>query len=185
MIGVQNQLEILNYKIDHQTIYVKCLERRGFYSSKVLKVNGDTVDVPNSPNKLISDNCKLYSQSYVSRKELTKLLTGVSSKTPIILDFFGTHTFFCTHSDRVAHNEWFNLRHIKTYEPHKGMTRVTFSNNEIVMVDISHRSFNNQYLNALRLNYMFTLEMNEYNTKKRQPGNLDFAAVDVSIKHNS
>lgn len=170
----------MNYKIDNDTVYVKCVEERGFYSSKIFEVSGEPIHVPNTPNKLIADNCKLYSQSYLSRKELSKMLTGARSKLPIILDIFGAHTFFCTHSDRVSHNEWFNLRHVKTYSSYKGMTRVTFSNNEVVMVDISHRSFNNQYLNALRLNYMYTIEMNEYKKKKDSPGNMVFSVVEDS-----
>lgn len=171
-------MDILNYKIDAQTMYIKCIEARGYYSSKIYELHGEPIVISHSPNKLINTNCKLYSQSYISRKEMTRLLTGIISKPPIIIDLFGRHTFFSTHSDRVTYNEWFSLRHIKSYDAFKGMTRVTFANNEQVIIDISHRSFNNQYLNALKLNYMFTLEMNEYNNKKLSERNIEFLAVE-------
>lgn len=171
-------MDILNYKIDVQTMYIKCIEERGYYSSKIYELEGEPVMITHSPNTLINTNCKLYSQSYISRKEMTKLLTGIITKPPIILDLFGVHTFFSTHSDRVTYNEWLNLRHIKSYDPYRGMTRVTFTNNEQVVIDISHRSFNNQYLNALKLNYMFTLEMNEFNKRKNTVRSAEFSIIE-------
>lgn len=170
-------MDILNYKIDVETMYIKCIEERGYYSSKIFELHGEPIVITHSPNKLINSNCKLYSQSYISRKEMTKLLTGIISKPPIIIDLFGNHTFFSTHSDRVTYNEWFSLRHIKSYEAYRGMTRVTLTNNEQVVIDISKRSFNNQYLNALKLNYMFTIEMNEYNNKKMSQRKAEFPKV--------
>ena len=176
-------MNMFNYKITNDTMYVQCIEERGYYYSKIFETTGEPIIVPHTPNKLISDNCKLHSQTYIARKEFSKLLTGVSSKLPIILDIFGTHTFFCSHSDRVSYNEWFNLRHIKTYGSHKGMTRVTFSNNEVITIDISQRSFNNQYMNALRLNYLFTLEMNKYKKKKSDVDTQVFSVVEDTEKY--
>src|SRR5699024_8465724 len=59
-------------------------------------------------------------------------------------------------------NNWFNIKHIHSYRNYNGNTRVRFNNNEEIEVDISFTSFNNQYLNALKLHYKFNLEKEKF-----------------------
>ena len=40
-------------------------------------------------------------------------LTDIRAKHPIIVDLFASLYLFCTHSDRVMENSWFNLKYIR------------------------------------------------------------------------
>lgn len=150
------------YRIHDDTMYLVAIENKGLVECRAGEIFGDSIDCLISPNKILERNCKQYSQSFPARKELTRKLTGLSAKLPIIIDLFGSIIFFCTHSDRVNENNWFNIKHIHSYRNYNGNTRVRFNNNEEIEVDISFPSFNNQYLNALKLHYRFNLEKEKY-----------------------
>ncbi len=151
------------YHIHDETMYMLSVENKGLTETRIGELFGSESAVCLlSPNKILERNCKQYSQSYPARKELTKKLTGLSAKLPVIIDLFGSIIFFCTHSDRVNENSWFNIKYIHSYRNYNGNTRVRFNNNEEIEVDISFTSFNNQYLNALKLHYKFNLEKEKY-----------------------
>lgn len=151
------------YHIHDETMYMLSVENKGLTETRIGELYGsESAACISSPNKIMERNCKQYSQSYPARKELTKKLTGLSAKVPVIIDLFGSIIFFCTHSDRVNENNWFNIKHIHSYRNYNGNTRVRFNNNEEIEVDISFTSFNNQYLNALKLHYKFNLEKEKY-----------------------
>lgn len=151
------------YHIHDETMYMLSVGNKGLTETRIGELfGGESAVCLSSPNKIMERNCKQYSQSYPARKELTRKLTGLSAKLPIIIDLFGSIIFFCTHSDRVNENSWFNIKHIHSYRDYNGNTRVRFNNNEEIEVDISFTSFNNQYLNALKLHYKFNLEKEKY-----------------------
>lgn len=147
-----------HYLINDETMYLIAKDNKGLIESRIGELYSESSTYKDSPNKIISINCKHHSQSYTSRKELTKVLTSTNSKLPIIIDLFGLHIFFCTHSDRIIDNNWFNIKHIHSYYGFEGKTRISFSNNEELDINISLNSFNNQYLNALKLHYRFSLQ---------------------------
>ncbi|MFD2828907.1 competence protein ComK [Corticicoccus populi] len=155
-----------HYLINEETMYLMSKDNMGLVESKIGELYGDGEICICSPNKIIATNCKHHSQSYSARKELTKLLTNTNSKLPIIIDLFGQHIFFCTHSDRIIDNNWFNIKHVVSYKTFDGNTRITFSNNEVIDIPISFNSFNNQYLNALKLHYRFSLQKEKAHQKE-------------------
>lgn len=146
-----------HYLINDDTMYLLPVDDGGLTESRIGMIYGESIRCIDSPNKVIDRNCRHHLYSYQARKEFTKALTGMGSKLPIIIDYSGSLIFFCTHSDRVANNNWFNIRHIHSYWNSGGKTRIRFENNEEIEVDISFSSFNNQYLNALKLHYRFSL----------------------------
>lgn len=156
----------LHYQIHEETMYIVPVNNGGYIESRVGETYGGGIDCRLNPNKLIERNCRNHSQNYAARKDLTKTLTGITSKLPVIVDLFGAYIYFCTHSDRVAENNWFNIRHVQSYWNDGGMTRVQFSNNEERIIDISYASFNNQYLNALKLHYKFNQQKEKYQKKE-------------------
>lgn len=158
-------MERISYIISDDTMFIEANDSQGIITSRIYETEGKVIDCALYPNKVIERNCKFHAQSYSSRKDLTKQLTNVNSKTPIIVDLFGSYLFFCTHSDRVYHNSWINLQHVSTYQGSNGSTRVLFHNNEEITIDISMHSFNKQYLNALKLHYAFTLQVREFNKR--------------------
>ena len=153
------------YIMNDETMYIVAKPNGRYVESSIAELYGDPILCLKSPNKIIEYNCKYHSQNYVSRKDLTKGLTDIRAKHPIIVDLFASYIYFCTHSDRVMENSWFNLKYIKRYYEYRGMTKVIFENNEELKVNISYSSFNNQYLNAVRLYYKFTLEKEKYYKK--------------------
>ena len=156
----------LQYQIHEETMYITAFNNKSSIESTIGETYGDSLECRLTPNKIIERNCRNHSQNYASRKDLTKTLTNISSKIPVIIDLFGSYIYFCTHSDRVPENNWFNIKHIQSYWDDKGNTRVQFSNNEELEIDISYASFNNQYLNALKLHYRFNQQKERYQKKE-------------------
>ncbi|MCK1976020.1 competence protein ComK [Jeotgalicoccus huakuii] len=157
-----------HYTINDNTMYVVAKEDGRYVESTICELYGDPIKCLRSPNKVIEYNCKLHSQSYSARKELSRSLTEIRSKHPIIIDLFASYIYFCTHSDRVQSNSWFNLKYIQNYYPYRGQTLVKFENNEELVVDISYASYNKQYLNAVKLYYKFNLEKEKYYKKNQK-----------------
>lgn len=156
----------LQYQIHEETMYIVSVNNNGNVESRIGETYGDSLECRITPNKIIERNCRNHSQNYSARKDLSKTLTNITSKIPVIVDLFGVYIYFCTHSDRVHENNWFNIKHIQAYWDNKGMTRIQFSNNEELEVDISYSSFNNQYLNALKLHYRFNQQKEKYQRKE-------------------
>lgn len=156
----------LHYQIHEETMYIVPVDNDGMIESRIGEAYGEGIECRLNPNKVIEKNCRSHSQNYHARKDLSRTLTGISSKVPIIIDLFGSYIYFCTHSDRISENNWFNINHIQSYMNDEGMTRVLFSNNEERIIDISYTSFNNQYLNALKLHYKFNQQKEKYQKKE-------------------
>ena len=152
-----------HYTINDNTMYVVAKEDGRYVESTICELYGDPIKCLRSPNKVIEYNCKLHSQSYSARKELSRSLTEIRSKHPIIIDLFASYIYFCTHSDRVQANSWFNLKYIQNYYPYRGQTLVKFENNEELVVDISYASYNKQYLNAVKFHSSSVVELSAVN----------------------
>lgn len=146
-----------HYIINDETMYIVAKSLGRYTESLIGELYGEPIECLSIPNKVLEHNCKYHFQTYASRKDLTRSLSGIRSKHPIILDLFGSYIYFCTHSDRVNENSWFNLRYIDSYYDYNGNTKIKFENNEEMEIDISYSSFNNQYLNAVKLHYKFNL----------------------------
>ncbi|MHC0552081.1 competence protein ComK [Salinicoccus sp. CNSTN-B1] len=156
----------LHYQIHEETMYIVPVDNDGMIESRIGEAYGEGIECRLNPNKVIERNCRSHSQNYHARKDLSRTLTGISSKVPVIIDLFGSYIYFCTHSDRISENNLFNINHIQSYMNDEGMTRVLFSNNEERIIDISYTSFNNQYLNALKLHYKFNQQKEKYQKKE-------------------
>lgn len=157
------------YVITDETMYIVARRNGYLIESTVGELYGDSIECLDIPNKIVEQNCKYHSQSYASRKDLTRNLSNVKSKQPVIIDLFGSYIYFCTHSDRLTENSWFNLKYIKSYFQYNGVTKIKFENNEEMVIEISYSSFNNQYLNAIKLYYKFNLQREKHYRKTDTP----------------
>lgn len=162
-----------HYIINDETMYIVAKFNGRYIESQVGELYGEPIECNAMPNKIIEQNCRYHFQTYTSRKELTRSLSGIRSKHPIILDLFGAYVYFCTHSDRVSENNWFNLKYIQSYYEYNGNTKIKFENNEEMEIDISYSSFNNQYLNAVKLHYKFGLAK-EKNYRKNEEARMPY-----------
>lgn len=101
--------------------------------------------------KIIDDSCNSFGSSYKGRYEGTKNLIGVSYKAPIIIEESNNIIYFPTTSPSHKNCCWISLKNIKNYKKNNNNISILFDNNYSLEINISLSSFNNQYLNAMRL----------------------------------
>ena len=99
-------------------------------------------------NKIIKYNCSFYGSSYTGRCEGTKVLTGIKTKYPVIIEESRKIIFFPTSSVRTKNSIWLSFDHIKEIHKNGKNSRVIFKNGRSINVPISYYSLNNQYYRA-------------------------------------
>lgn len=118
--------------------------------TKVIEVN-KTFIVNMNCMKIIERSCEYFGSSYVGRHIGTKMLTGISHKSPIIIEESRNLIYFPTTSPRLDECSWFALKYILDYKDNNGKSLVLLENGKQLEVDISIGSFDNQYLRATKL----------------------------------
>lgn len=146
------------YTINKNTMYIISDSYFNTKTSIAKEVTGEEYEINKSVNKLMEENCLSFSSNYLHRKAMTKDMTNIISKPPIMIDFFGSYIYFPLFSDRNAYNLWFNIRHIKDYEKEGSSTKVYFYNGEEFLVEVSYYQFDRQYSNAMKLFYKMSLK---------------------------
>lgn len=138
-----------NYEINSSTLAIVPLDNN---ITEVYEEEGKYV-VEKSANAIIKENCEFYGSSYEGRCAGTKYLTGIKSKSPIIIEESRNIIFFPTNSIRNQQSTWIALNKIDSYKekgPYKN-SRVYFKNNEKLDLDISYYSLDNQICRATML----------------------------------
>ena len=100
---------------------------------------------------IIKKSCEYFGSSYFGRQKGTKSLTGITHKSPIIIEESKNMIYFPTTSPRLKECIWLSLQHIRDYKKDNGKSIVIFENGQIINLDISYFSFDNQYLRATKL----------------------------------
>lgn len=145
------------YSINKNTMYIASDNYFNTNTSIAREITGEEYVINKEANKLMAENCLRFSSNYLHRKAITKDMTNITSKPPIMIDFFGSYIYFPLFSDRNSYNLWFNIRHIKRYEKDESRTRVHFYNGEDIVVDVTYYQFDKQYSNAMKLYYKISL----------------------------
>ena len=107
--------------------------------------------IEKSANSIIKENCQFYGSSYQGRCIGTKKLTGIKTKFPIIIEESRNIIFFPTNSIRNNQSIWISLNNIKEYRKNKNISEILFKNNELIPIDISFYSLENQICRAALL----------------------------------
>ena len=136
-----------NYEINSETLAIISLDNG---TSKIIEKDY-TVEISCNHLKIIDNSCKYFGSSYTGRFEGTKNLIKTSYKNPIIIEESREIVFFPTTSPRLDKCCWISLNNIKNYEKNIDKTRIYFENNKFIDLDISYKSFDNQYLRATHL----------------------------------
>jgi len=128
----------------------------GTNKSKVLEKDGDYI-LNKYPNKVMDESCKYYGSSINGRQKGTTNLTGISYKTPIIVQEEGSMIFFPTSSPRLKNCCWVSLNNIDSYyyDFEKKTCVIVFDNNSKLEIDMSYSVLNNQILKSQRLESIF------------------------------
>lgn len=118
--------------------------------SKIIEED-NVFTVSKSPTEIIDDSCKFFGSSYQGRFEGTKRLTGINYKSPIIIEETRNIIFFPTSSPRFHNCTWVALNQIDNFEKMKNNSVITFKSGQLLKLEISYGSLENQILRATRL----------------------------------
>ena len=137
-----------NYEIGSQTLAIVPLDEN---VSRVYEEETEYV-VNKSSNSIIKENCEFYGSSYEGRCVGTKILTGIKTKYPIIIEESRNIIFFPTSSSRTKQSTWIALNKIKEIKSNDGIkSQIEFNNKEKIDVNISVYSLENQFIRATML----------------------------------
>ena len=123
--------------------------------SKVME-DDSVFSVCKSPTEIVDESCKFFGSSYQGRFEGTKKLTGINYKSPIIIEESRNIIFFPTSSPRFHNCTWVSLNQIESFEKLKNQSVITFKNGQLLKLEISYGSLENQILRATRLESILT-----------------------------
>ncbi len=135
------------YEINSSTIAIIGIEKN---LSKVIEGQSEFyVGLP--AIKIIDESCKYFGSSYEGRFDGTKNLTGVSYKSPIIVEETRNIIFFPTESPRNITCSWISLNKLEDYKRLNNKTLLIFINKTKLELNMSYESLENQILRATRL----------------------------------
>ncbi len=111
----------------------------------------ETFIINQNSQEIINESCKFFGSSYEGRKEGTKALTGVNYKTPIIIEESRNIIFFPTSSPRLNLSTWINVNYVEKYIKNNKTSKVLLKNGQLIELNLSYGSLENQILRATRL----------------------------------
>ncbi len=152
---------MLNYRINEETLAIFPYHKK----SKVYE-NRKSFIVNESAYSIIEDSCKYFGSSFEGRKKGSVFLTGITYKTPIIIEETKEIIFFPTTSPRRNYCSWISLNNLENYYEEKGKIKLVFNNKKEILLDVSYGVINNQVLRASRLES--TLRKSKKNKEKIQ-----------------
>lgn len=146
-----------DYEINSSTLAILPIDSN---TSKVFEEDDEYI-VEKSSNSIIKENCEFYGSSYEGRCAGTKYLTGIKCKYPIIIEESRNLIFFPTNSIRNDESSWIALNKIKEYHKkrvfneemnqYNNISKIIFKNDEIIDINISFYSLENQICRAALL----------------------------------
>lgn len=146
-----------SYEINEETIAIIPIEKE---KSKIIEMDQEFI-VAEPPIKIIENSCKYFGSSYQGRFIGTKNLTGITHKSPIIIEESREIIFFPTTSPRLEECFWISHKQIKEYKKKNYNTIIIFKNGKSIEVDISYGSIDNQILRSSRLESVLSSRKNK------------------------
>ncbi|CAD7360244.1 competence protein ComK [Staphylococcus schleiferi] len=124
-------------------------------STEVFRYDGEQFVVHDRTQRIMERSCRHYGETYAGRKGQAKRIASISNKTPILLTPIYQTYFFPTHSDRVPENCWINMHYVVKLKSMKGSRcKVTFANEQSIILNVSHHSIKHQFLNCIYFAYL-------------------------------
>lgn len=141
----------MNYEINYDTQIIIPIGKK---SSKIIE-SEDEYFIKNDTMSILEHSCEYFGSSFEGRKEGTKKLLGITHKSPIIIEESRKIIFFPTTSPDKDDCVWINLDKIDTYYKKDSKTStIKFKNGDIIDLNLSIGSLNNQILRATRLKFV-------------------------------
>lgn len=148
-----------NYEINNDTLAIIPIDN---YKSKIIERDKEFI-VDETPIKIIENSCQYFGSSYQGRFMGTKKLIGVTHKAPIIIEESREIIFFPTNSPRLYECAWISLKNLNNYKRNNDSSEILFNNGNLLNLDISYGSLDNQVLRAARLESVLRLRKEKNN----------------------
>ncbi len=147
---------MISYEINRNTMALipinddqtKIIER-----NKIFIINENIMEI-------IKNSCEFFGSSYLGRKEGTKKLTGITHKSPIIIEESNNIIYFPTESPRLNSCSWIGFNNIKKCINNNGKGTIIFDNDKSLDLDISYNSLDNQVLRSSKLESILRKRLN-------------------------
>ena len=142
----------MKYEISKGTLAILPNEK----NSSVVYEDEERYIIKQTPFEIMEESCKYFGSTYEGRYIGTKNISGITHKSPIIIEDTNKIIFFPTTSPNRADCIWISLNNILTYEKglKKGTSRVVFKNGSILDLNVSIGSLTNQIMRSSRLKYL-------------------------------
>ena len=105
---------------------------------------------------IIKNSCEYFGSSYLG----TKKLTGITHKSPIIIEESNNLIYFPTESPRLNSCSWIGFNNIKNYINNNGKATIIFDNDKVLDLNISYNSLDNQVLRSSKLDSVLRKRLN-------------------------
>jgi len=136
-----------DYEINSETLAVVPLDE---VSSKVIETDAEYI-VNKKAMKIMETSCEYFGSSYEGRIRGTKKLTGVTHKSPIIVEESKEIIFFPTSSPRSWSCMWLSSKAILDVEKDNLASKIVFKNGKDILVPASKSSLENQRYRSFKL----------------------------------
>ena len=142
----------MDYEINKDTLAIMPISED---NCKVIETEME-YDISMPTLSVIERSCEYFGSTYEGRYIGTKNISGITHKSPIIIEDTNKIIFFPTTSPNRNECIWISLNNILTYEKgnKKGTSRIRFKNGSILELNISIGSLNNQIMRSSRLKYL-------------------------------
>jgi len=150
-----NDYVITHHEINPQTMAILAnhKENRRTNSSHILEESREYI-VHISPTKVIDNACKFFGSSLKGRLDGTRDISGITHKSPIVIDPTSGMYFFPTFSPVNAKCSWIAHSHVEMIIPkEKNHTKVVFKNGQRIVFDVSYGSMMNQIHRTAQFRY--------------------------------
>ena len=137
------------YEIDLSTVMLIGIDEE---KTKVITTDSEFIIICDS-KKIIDNSCKFFGNSLTDRVKMTKRLTNIKSKTPIIIEDSRNIMFFPLKSTREKCNIWISFSNLEKYVKSLDKTIFYFHNNKQVVIDFSYYIIDNQVTRCMMLDY--------------------------------
>ena len=141
-----------DYEISEKTLAIIPLDKE---RCKIVEDTGDLI-VNKTAMRIIDESCKFFGSSYEGRFYGTKTMTGITHKSPIIVEESRKIIFFPTNSPRVSKCIWISFNNISSYDGDGKDCIIQFSCGKNLYLHSSYAIIDNQILRSTRLESVLT-----------------------------
>ena len=147
---------MISYEINRNTLALIPMDEE---QTKIIEKNRKFI-INNNIMDIIKRSCEYFGSSYVGRKEGTRRLTGITHKSPIIIEETNNMIYFPTESPRLNTCSWISFNNIKKIINNNGKAIIIFDNDKALKLNISYYTLDNQILRSSKLDSVLRKRLN-------------------------